>query len=339
MLILPNEIVFVQLYNIALKMRYLFVLDFDETIAHTFEPSPNKLDVAKSYSLAVREVLTEVGLGIYNEQGGLQNRAPQELVYDILASASDTQREIILYAAEKFLEANRDGLQGLVPKGKGAPLIWSDDSVSTVSELLVRAKLSYTLGEIGDEWPRPTKGFLDFYRSVDEHCDEDVAIDFAVVSSGHDLFIEKTFDTWGLKRPGILVTEDEIRGLKFPKEVERRVKPSAFPLALAHFKWMRKNRMMTDENIRDRGEKTKPRIVFIGDDPKKDGGMAERSGILFGRFGEQFTLSPGMRPNSFIFGDWGELKRKVHSAKEQMAQGLGFHEIILGGRRIYPERV
>ncbi len=322
--------------------KYLLVLDFDETIAHTFEPSPNEMNVAKSYSLAVEEVLSTEGTKIYDGQGGLNNRAPQEVVHDILVGSTPTQREIILGTARQFLQERRHQLNGLVREGMGAPLEWKDgkDPVSIVAELLVRSKLGHTLREVCDVWPRPTLGFETFYPSLSDLRAEGVDVDVAVVSSGHDLFIEKVFEMWDLEKPRILVTDDTIRGLTYPKEVDRRVKPSAFPLALAHYKWMKEHELVDRRmNARRVAEDTRPYIAFIGDDPNKDGGMAARARILFGQFEESSLYESGRSDGTFKFGDWNDLGKLMNARRGLMKEGRSFDEILLSPYGRSPERL
>ncbi|OGK18150.1 hypothetical protein A3G67_00820 [Candidatus Roizmanbacteria bacterium RIFCSPLOWO2_12_FULL_40_12] len=323
-------------------MGHLFILDFDGTIADTFTPSPNDIGVESSYFLAVADVLGEEGSKIYNEGGGLRNRAPQEVVYEILQNATSTQRKNLLDCARSFLLAHGDELHDLVPEGKGLSLEWrEDDPVSIVSELVVRCKLGYSYGEIGGKWPLPTEGFIDFRRSLTQLNNDGVAVDLAIVSSGHDLFIDRVFKTWGLEAPSILITDDTLRGKKYPKEVERRVKPSAFPLALAHFEWLKERGLWVRamEGLSDLARRTRPNIAFIGDDPHKDGDMAERARITFGLFKKGDAFQPDLAPSRFKFGDWSEFGKMLQSRKGLLEQGKEFNEILLGHPRRSPERV
>ena len=54
--------------------------------------------------------------------------------------------------------------------------------------------------------------------------------------------IKKTFAAWRTYCPQILLTDDDLRGLEYPKELEKRVKPSPFLFDLIHAQWLDKDK-------------------------------------------------------------------------------------------------
>lgn len=152
----------------------------------------------------------------------------------------------------------------------------------TLTSMLVIRKLGYLLQEIGaldkdgNPWPLPFEGVLDFFRSLGSLRKENVPIDFAIVSSGHEAFIKRALEVWGMPQPDILVTEDSLRLRRFPQEAEIKFKPGVFPIALAHFQWLKSQGISAS---RETGSDTRTRIMHIGDNPTKDLVMADRAGI------------------------------------------------------------
>lgn len=162
--------------------QYLMILDFDETIAKTFSPSPHKIGVDEAYRFAIEELFGMSGLMAYEKIRGLQNRAPSELV-DALLQVLDT---------------------GQTP--------------AKITEMIVEKKLSFLIKEVGTRfpdgrvWPEPCPGILDFFKSISEvNKKKVIRIDLAILSSGHTKFIKKTFNVWRQKCPEILVTDDDAK--------------------------------------------------------------------------------------------------------------------------------
>lgn len=162
--------------------QYLMILDFDETIAKTFSPSPHKIGVDEAYRFAIEELFGMSGLEVYEKIGGLQNRAPFELVKALLDTIETHQKP------EK------------------------------ITEMIVKKKMSFIMKEIGvrfpDDrvWPEPCPGILDFFKSISEiNKKKVICIDLAILSSGHTRFIKKAFKVWNLKCPEILITDDDAK--------------------------------------------------------------------------------------------------------------------------------
>lgn len=264
------------------KPRYLIACDFDETLFHTFRPSPNGIDVRKAYKLALDNIFGS-GLGEwFFKVFGLDGRTPSEVINEIVNWDKD-----FVARAYRFYESPEGRSGYLIPECPNGELNWNQESPAvTITQMLVGQKLKYLINEIGQRdsegnpWPQPCEGVLDFYETVHQLRSEGVPLDTAIISSGHEGFIKKTFDLWGIKHPDVIVTEDDIRPKKFPSELERRFKPGQLPIALAHYKWLKYNGpTQGDENIVFQGRESKQRIMYVGDDPYRDGAMAFRGGI------------------------------------------------------------
>ena len=270
--------------------KYLFVSDFDGTVANTFAKSPNGINVDMAYEYAIKKLFGEKGLMAYQEIGGLQNRAPEELVLKILRQTDNAG--ILSKNAEKCFVKYGKTLAGFVPKGKGSTLEWvlSDlENHRTVIEMLVLLKMSFLINEIGAKysndtsWPEPCPGFINFYRFLEKlNKDGDLDIQFAILSSGHDIFIQKTFELWGIKTPKIMVTDDDMRGASYPESMGRRVKPSSYLFDLIQSQWL--NSFMQLHNSAQLIEQVlhyRDRMVYFGDDSVKDGELARNAKVPF----------------------------------------------------------
>ena len=254
-------------------MNYLLGFDFDGTIAQTFEKSPKGIGVTEAYRLAISDIFGPEVLAIYDTQGGLKNSAPSELIHSLMGEGGN---ELLVRNAEQFFNTHKEELINLVPEGKGVPLEWTPAQQEKImGELLVRQKLHYLMDEIGTQysdgscWPRPCKNFAECWQTIQELKRQGIPINTAVISSGHDLFINKVFDIWGLPHPDILVTEDDIRGRTYPKELERRTKPGELQLALAHEEWLRRQHLTGMDFNMGIARETRKGMIYFGDDEKR----------------------------------------------------------------------
>ena len=118
--------------------RFLAV-DFDGTVARTFEPSPNNIDVHSAHRIAVKKRFGQEGLARYIADGGLGNRAPSEVV------------------------------RSLVPH---APV----DELAEMTERFIDDKLDVLLNEITCRWPRPVAGYFETRDAMKTSGDFDEAI-------------------------------------------------------------------------------------------------------------------------------------------------------------------
>lgn len=309
-------------------MSYLFAFDFDGNAADTFKRSPNGIGVREAYERGIQDVFGDEGLEAYRVVGGLQNRAPAELVRAMLDENGNNRNGLLEHAAE-FLRKEFNQLRAQVPEGKGVLLDPDAEFTEKMAgEILVRQKLRYLLGEIGELWPQPCNGFIEFWKIIAKLRREGIYIKTAVISSGHDSFIAKTFQVWGLEPPDFLVTDDGLRGRKFPRELERRVKPGQLSLAQAHKDWLRQQGLSGNDFDIDTARKTRARMVYFGDDPKNDGGLAKGAGIAFGHFNSDAEGYETDGNRTFSFGDWGDIGKLLQERREDLREGRPLSEVL-----------
>ncbi len=318
---------------------YLVVLDFDGNLAQTFDPSPNGIDVGTAYQRAVESIFGKMGLKIYQEIGGLQNRAPMELVVAILEAGDE---ENLTRIASKYYYDHHNQLNGLVSSEKAPAITWQTwDPVGAMTEILVRCKLFHLISEIGtnlpdgNKWPLPCPGALDFFKVI-QNLQQGQGIDIkaAIISSGHDAFIRKTFEkAWKLPCPPILVTDDDMRGIKYRIAPKETVKPSVTLFSLVHWMWFISQFGPMFDNLQLIGFATKnrKRMMYFGDDPVKDGRLAEAAEVPFGWFVPKDTdEEPNINCQVVKFSDWRIIAEHLSKTQtvELLKNGRPFSEII-----------
>jgi FMN phosphatase YigB (HAD superfamily) len=172
-----------------------------------------------------------------------------------------------------------------------ASLACPQDNTEALVELLVKKKLEYLLKEINQKWPLPTAGFLEFWQTIMR----DAKIKTAILSSGHEEFIKKSFKAQGIRIPNAMVTDDDIRHREgYPNEW---VKPSSrvFDLLMEKF--------FKEELFKE--------VIYFGDDPLRDGGLAWNAGVHFGWFNPEGKPAPPDLKNFFQFKNWMEVLEKI----------------------------
>ena len=225
----------------------LLAKDFDGTVAQTFEKSPNGIGVSENYVLAIESLFGVKAIDQYLENGGLRNRAPIEVV------------------------------QELAPDATG-------DELDQLLGLFIDTKLSISMEQIGTRfpdgnvWPRPTAGYLGLRERVEEARSAGLLIDDLVLSSGHEPFIRKTYKAWSVGLPTHIVDEEAIRQQAVGLPIEQLVKPSPVLMDVAHNTWRQGYGLPA---VSDYSPSERDRIVYIGDDPAKDGELAKNSGVDF----------------------------------------------------------
>lgn len=339
--------------------KYYLLFDFDGNLFNSAVSNPDDVDqvtVESATEWAIHNTFGPDALRAYHGIGGFQNRAPLELVTLMSQTPLWTQMS---QHAKKFLHENYQQLLGFVAEGKGVPLtLESDITIEVATELLVREKLRIFSGKIGQKeggefWPQPCKGLVEFWQLLSQ-LRRELPIAIGIISSGHQLFIEEVFKKLELEPPDVLVTEDDSRGRHYPKEINRRVKPGLFPLALAHRELLLQllQAGVIDENslgidteitaINDPALSRYHRIlhaaveldldmIYFGDDPLKDGGMAERATIPFGHF-----KPPGWKfkypyDSVISFTDWAVVANILIESRAQLETGVALDTIFKEG--------
>jgi len=102
----------------------------------------------------------------------------------------------------------------------------------------------------------------------------------AIVSSGHTEYIQAVFKAQGLQPPKILISSDTTRELTEPKR--DKFKPEVYLLGLAHFHASDRQGIRESSNTYLGRHPDKQHMMYIGDDPSKDGKLAENARILYG---------------------------------------------------------
>ncbi len=291
--------------------HYLICTDYDKTIGDTFNQSPNKIGVHEAYEFAIGLIFGEEGLRAYKQIGGLQNRAPGELVEDLLKNGN---KNLLVKNARLFFKSRSYWLKNLASHGKFVIPEWNNTSQDrdirdAISEMIILLKLFHLMKEIGTTlpngklWPEPCKGILDFFRTIkDINRSKEASVQLAILSSGHTEFVKKTFKIWGEECPEILITDDDVRRL--PIDLKDKIKPSKFLFYLIYEEWLKKRGIKI--KVSEIAEEDLPRIIYIGDDAIKDGKLAQMTGVLFGWFNpEKFETDKKNAGNiGFSFSDW-----------------------------------
>ncbi len=129
----------------------------------------------------------------------------------------------------------------------------------------MRAKLSLLNREIGvyesGPWPAACPGVIEFLR---KRSDEP----YGIISSGHESFIYRMCRLWDVPYPRFLITDDDMRGLGLPVEVTSK------PSGLLMQKFIERAAMLGYALDAES-------IIYHGDDPEKDGGLAKNGGVQF----------------------------------------------------------
>ncbi|HEY1085519.1 MAG TPA: hypothetical protein VGE34_02205 [Candidatus Saccharimonadales bacterium] len=149
-----------------------------------------------------------------------------------------------------------------------------DDSEQTLLDELDAVKLEVISSQISPSWPQPAKGFVDFSKNLEKSPH-----DQAIISSGHESFIEKVYEkTLGVEPPKIILAQETIARIARQGNIETPVKPSPQLLVYAYARWRGLHGLEAVDQI---AEDDKPRIHYVGDDPQKDGKMAAAAGVNF----------------------------------------------------------
>ncbi len=239
--------------------------------------------------------------------------------------------EIFGTSSRLLYDANPQGFASMEPGEMVRVLLHRPDE--TITQRLVDAKLSHLLPLISPEWPRLYDGVTEFYEAV---ADGSIPVDTAVVSSGHDEFIRRVFEVNEIPSPDILITSDNLRKVKQPRRELH--KPFTYQLALAHNEWKEKNGVTSDNGYSDRGF-GKAHMMYVGNDPIKDGGLALRARVPFGFV--PFThpdFQPDENLGQIAIPSFTELTSTLQDNRTHLENGAGFSDILMGvsDRELFP---
>lgn len=264
---------------------YMIEIDFDGTEYDTFISGNKGVEVRQAYEMAAWEVLR---IHLHDEAegyGGLSNRAPLDVIQDLITYDPSLIRNALEHAQEYFTNPSdkSDIGSGLMARFANRNRITHDElTIRAITEMLVVRKKEKLIPQISGEWPSPMKGYEeDFVFEFEERRLRDWPhVHRAVVSSGHTDFIGTVYRTRGVPEPDVYMTDDEMR-----RQVQPRTKPDPFALELVERAWMNAYVVPHVERS-DPGYKAlmKGRQLYLGDDPDKDGGMAFNHGIDFGHY-------------------------------------------------------
>lgn len=233
----------------------LLVKDFDGTVALTFEKLPAGIGVNEAYEIAIEGMFGSGALHKYLSEGGLDNRAPIEIVSQLSSAAG----EDLEYLTQQFIDAK-------------------------LKVLMTQIGNSFPDGSL---WPRPSDGYLGLAGLLRKNRENAGKVDDLVLSSGHEPFIYKTYEVWGLEPPKHVIGEDTIRRTLLDTPGISLVKPSAGLMDMARDTWRRGYGIDT---VPAEASVEKSRMIYVGDDDKKDGLMARRSGVRFCLLEQQASL-------------------------------------------------
>lgn len=279
--------------------NYLLVSDFDGTIADT-AANPSGVGVIQAYEYAVGCVFGEEGLSLYQMLGGLRNRAPGEVAIELLGMRPEFEQEAMARIEPDIL-----------------PSLRGRRTRSVIAEMLVHYKLELLMREIGLEWPPLCTGFACFAEAIERFAK--ATFEIAIISSGHDDFIKRTNGLHCIPC-SLMVTDDEMRTRRYPVDPTKRVKPAPFGFNLLVRRWLAAG------PARDRS-----RVIYFGDDPNKDGGLAINAGVPFGLFNngskrgvEQYHFPTG----SFEFSDWSVVAEFIVNRQNDFREGRPCSQIF-----------
>lgn len=316
--------------ELSIEDSYLCVFDFDGTVGATFETSPLGSDVEQNYRQTLGQIFGPEILQTYEDQGGLRNRAPAEVIADLYEVHPSA-----IGLARAHYDENHELLESVMPLTKAQLLRWEEEPLKTATEVYIRQDLINSLEHVrkyddGAVWPRICDGFEILWNTLQQLNDSEPGfkIDTGIISSGYVEYITNCLDLWGLPYPDIWVTDDQTRSRKYPDDITRRVKPAPFAVALAHQKWLKIHGASGRNFGVAQALKSKERMFYFGDSLTKDGQMAERSRIGFGHFNP--NTSTMVHDEVISFGDWREIERKLKDNVGKLAEHVAISTIIRG---------
>jgi phosphoglycolate phosphatase-like HAD superfamily hydrolase len=263
----------------AFNESHMYEVDFDETCFSTFISNNDGVAVHEAYEGAIASIFGDQAL----EDFDLANRAPKDIVDELFEVNPQFIQEALAHAQQYFAhpeDVTDIGLGMIARFASRNEAVHDELSTRATTEMIVIRKKEILIPKIGYDWPEAVKGFPEAWTELNERRQKDSKwerVHLAIVSSGHTDFIQKVMEIAGLPHPDVYMTDDELR-----RQVTPKTKPNPYALQLVRNAWM--NAYLVPKSYRrDREfmQDTKRRQAYIGDDIKKDGGMAKRDGIAF----------------------------------------------------------
>ncbi|MFA6383293.1 MAG: HAD family hydrolase [Parcubacteria group bacterium] len=285
-------------------------------MAATKKPGPHNIGLRDAHQISIKRIFGERGADSFQAIGGLQNRAPLELVSALLSQDLRLQETAKMYFIRNC--------------GRLKNIQWKDDDpIGSVTEVFVTEKMFVYASELGKHpggviWPEPCKGFLSLLDSLRELKEKGIPIDLAILSAGHTPFIKKTFKAWGYPLPKVVLSDDEVRYINCP--IERKIKPSTFLLYLVQKRLARLHGKI-NLPLKDAKE-MRLKMAYFGDDLERDGELARRAGIPFGWF-TPGTIFQAI-DNGIRFSDWQVIANHLRDEETfvDMLAGKSMREIF-----------
>lgn len=265
------------------------VVDFDGTVADTFQPSPNSIGVGEAYARAIEEIFGAEGVRAYNVLNGLQNRAPGELMRLLLRQNPKLEKTV---AAFFNAHDSKD----------------HEKVIAAATEIIVSVKMKILTREVDMSWPLPCAGFQRLCETLLSLRQEGVSVCLAILSSGHTPFIRRVFETWGRQWevccPNVIISDDELRKLPIPPDQKVKPHPFLFDMMEAQLGFDREG------------------MVYCGDDPNKDGRLAMASGVPFWLFDPTGVkpLPEGVRA-AIRFQNWSVIADRLEANAAALRKG------------------
>ncbi len=293
------------------NQAYCFITDYDGTVADTLSL------VHPAYEVAVEQVFGSRGIDIYhNELGGLQNRAPSELVVDLYR-----------FGAIPGTRSNDTPDTG-----------WVRNMTAMVTEIKLDTlfeSIGTSIPNSGDIYPAPMPGFLNFLQLMEELKEDGVDVSLGLVSSGHNEFLDRATLAWerhyGVTyKPEIQITHDTIDTHHYPKEQNRRVKPAPFPIGLAHHEFLKQTKVSGKIPFNEAAVNSREKMAYFGDDLIKDGDMAKKAGLVFGHIQKEQDVSLDASTRVITFKNWDTIVTLLaqKQGQDMLREGRSLDEVF-----------
>lgn len=238
-----------------------FGQDFDGTIADTLKNPAWGYGVEAATNIAIGDTLKVTDIGKLRDQGGLQNRAPLEIIQLLRPKLNPEEQQLLC-------------------------------------DKLVKAKLAVLMNQISSTWPEPMPGYIPFIETLRREQDAGEPIDDIIISSGHEEFITKTFETaFGVEPPKIILAQEAIQRTATEYGEDMPVKPSPRLMVYAYNRWREQHSLPGLDEI---NPDDLPRMRYIGDDPTKDGQMAKVSGVRYYQINPDTSKQTWERLNKIV---------------------------------------